>query len=61
VIGTLVEIAVAALHEPEPTPPLPAETLAGLLDAIVAEDRFAAPRILEALYLPAEARPGAPG
>lgn len=51
VTGTLTEIAVAALHRPEPLPPLPAPALAGLLDAIAAKDRFAAPRILESLYL----------
>lgn len=55
VTGTLIEIAVAvaAVHGSEPMPSLPAETLAGLLDAIATEDRFAAPRIMESLYLPA--------
>ena len=57
VIGTLTEIAVAALHGAEP-PPLPAPTVAGLLDAIAAKDRFAAPRILEALYLSGFVTPG---
>jgi hypothetical protein len=52
VLGTLIEIAIAALHGSEPIQPLPAEVLPGLLDAIAAEDRFAVPRILESLYLP---------